>query len=222
MLIPLTPDIVLNAYSCGIFPMAENHTDTDVFWVNPKMRGIIPLDNFHIPRSLSKKIRSGQYMISVNRNFRHVISACAMINSDRPESWINESIIDVYCQLQDIGHAHSVECWLDDDLVGGLYGVSIGAAFFGESMFSKKTNASKVALVYLIERLINSGFFLLDTQFVTPHLKTFGAIEITRERYIEKLNIAIQRNAEFCSSNYPPICGAAPELWTTQLRTHIS
>ena len=162
----LTPDILLSAYRAGIFPMAESATHKNIFWVDPKYRGIMPLNKFHVSRSLSRAIMKLDYQISVNTSFEKVIKMCA----ERPETWINREIIKNYCLLHQRGHAHCLEVWNKEELIGGIYGVSIGAVFFGESMFSKKSNASKIALAYLVNRLQETGFKLFDTQFLTPHL----------------------------------------------------
>ena len=190
--------------------MAEDRDDDDVFWVDPETRGVLPLDRFHVSRSLKKTIRSGRFKISVNYHFRSVIEACAESTSHRPNSWINDSIINVYCELQNMGHAHSVECWDGKKLVGVLYGVSLGAAFFGESMFSRISDASKVALFHLVGRLKHGGFKLLDTQFITPHLAKLGAEEMGRKIYLDKLQTAIKSKANFCSLSYSPSCGVPP------------
>ncbi|HEX6956501.1 MAG TPA: leucyl/phenylalanyl-tRNA--protein transferase [Ferrovibrio sp.] len=208
---PLTPELLLQAYARGYFPMADSADDPSYFWVYPQRRGIIPLDDFHLPRKLARKIRSGLFRVTVDQDFSGVITACAepTEHPQRRNTWINETIRRAYIQLHRLGFAHSVECWdADGDLAGGLYGVQLGAAFFGESMFSRMTDASKVALVHLVGRLIAGGFELLDTQFVTPHLMQFGAIEITRERYLELLFDALPRRADFYG--LPP--DASPDL----------
>ncbi len=189
----ISPRLLLQAYASGIFPMAENKEDTSVFWVEPENRGILPLDAFHIPHSLRRVIRKGVFDVRFDTDFRSVMSGCA----DRPETWINNQILNAYCTLFDLGFAHSVECWQDNVLVGGLYGVSMGGAFFGESMFSKKTDASKVALCHLVERLKKGGFVLLDTQFITAHLARFGAIEIPQSDYLVLLDKALDLKACF-------------------------
>ena len=196
-MIDLSPELILKAYACGVFPMAERKNDPSVFWVDPDFRGVIPLDEFHLSRRLARTVRSGKFQISVDRNFNSVIRTCAERTPQRDESWINESIIEVYSELHRRGNAHSVECWSAGELVGGLYGVSLGAAFFGESMFSRAPDASKVALVHLVERLRAGGYTLLDTQFVTGHLSTFGAIELPRETYLQHLSAALEREANF-------------------------
>ena len=193
----LTPQIVLDAYSKGLFPMAENRRDKQLFWIDPEVRGILPLDNFHIPRSLKKKIRNNPFEVRFDHNFAAVIRACAQQKPKRRETWINDEIIELYTKLFCMRHAHSVECWQEEKLVGGLYGISIGGAFFGESMFSLERDSSKIALVHLVARLNLAGFTLLDTQFITDHLKQFGAIEISRVEYHKILNSALNLNVGF-------------------------
>jgi len=188
----ITPEILLRAYASGLFPMAESADDLDLFWVEPEFRGIIPLDQFHVPRRLQRTIRKQPFDIRFNTAFEQVMRGCAEATPDRPNTWINATIRELYGSLHRLGHAHSVEAWLNDKLVGGLYGVSLRQAFFGESMFSRATDASKICLVYLVERLQARGFALLDTQFTTDHLKTFGAIDIPKERYEVILDNAMQ------------------------------
>jgi leucyl/phenylalanyl-tRNA---protein transferase len=188
---PITPDVLLRAYSIGLFPMAESAGDPEIFWVEPEMRGIIPLDDFHVPRSLAKAIKKNPFDIRVNTAFSEVMKGCAAEAPDRPTTWINETIHGLYNALNRFGHAHSVEAFEGDELVGGLYGVSLGAAFFGESMFSRRTNASKICLVHLVERLQARGFTLLDTQFTTDHLKNFGAIDVPKKDYAKLLERAM-------------------------------
>jgi leucyl/phenylalanyl-tRNA---protein transferase len=195
--VPLTPEILLAAYAAGIFPMAETADDPELFWVDPRHRGILPLDGFHIPRRLRRVIRQGRFTVSCDRAFEGVIRACAEATEKRPNTWINDQIVRLYAALFARGAAHSVECWREDELVGGLYGVSLGAAFFGESMFSRETDASKVALVHLVARLKAGGYRLLDTQFLTPHLVRFGGIEITRRDYHRRLAEALSYRASF-------------------------
>lgn len=187
----LTPEILLRAYSIGLFPMAESADDPEIFWVEPEVRGIIPLNDFHVSKSLAKTIRKAPFDVRVNTAFDAVIAACAKPAPDRPTTWINDTIKSLYSTLNRIGHAHSVEAWEGDELVGGLYGVSLGSAFFGESMFSRRTDASKICLVHLVARLRERGFTLLDTQFTTEHLKTFGAIDIAKARYTRLLEKAM-------------------------------
>ncbi|MBB4350234.1 MULTISPECIES: leucyl/phenylalanyl-tRNA--protein transferase [Rhizobiaceae] len=189
----ITPDVLLRAYSIGLFPMAESADDPEIFWVEPEMRGIIPLYDFHISKSLAKTIRKQPFEIRFDTAFDEVIGMCAESAADRPSTWINATIRQLYGELHRMGHAHSVEAWQEGALVGGLYGVSLGAAFFGESMFSRKTDASKICLVHLVERLNRNGFRLLDTQFTTDHLKTFGAIDIPKDEYLVLLRDAVDR-----------------------------
>ncbi len=181
----------------GIFPMAESQDGPTVFWVDPEIRGIIPLDTFRVSKSLRKKIRAGSFEVTCDTAFERVMRCCAEQSETRTETWINDDIIHAYTELHEYGFAHSVEIWQDGELVGGLYGVSMGAAFFGESMFSRKTDASKVALVHLVARMKQGGYQLLDTQFVTDHLKRFGAIEVPAREYLEFLEDALQQKAEF-------------------------
>lgn len=188
----ITPDILLRAYSIGLFPMAESADDPDVFWVEPELRGVLPLDSFHISKSMKKVVRKQPFEIRRDTAFEAVMAGCAESAPDRPTTWINSTIRSLYRQLHAMGHAHSVEAWEGDQLVGGLYGVSLGAAFFGESMFSRRTNASKICLVHLVEHLRERDFRLLDTQFTTEHLKTFGAIDIPKDEYLELLKSAIE------------------------------
>jgi len=191
----LTPEILLRAYAEGLFPMAERRGDPALYWVSPDMRGIIPLDAFHVPRRLARTVRAGRFAVTADRCFAEVMRACAAPAPGREESWINDEILRLYTALHAGGHAHSVECWRDGELAGGLYGVRLGAAFFGESMFSRARDASKVALVHLVEALKRGGFILLDTQFITGHLAGFGAIEIPRARYLALLADALNREA---------------------------
>jgi leucyl/phenylalanyl-tRNA--protein transferase len=194
----ITVDILLRAYSAGLFPMADSADDPELFWVEPEIRGIIPLNDFHISKSLAKAMRKNPFEIRFNTAFEAVMAGCAAEAPDRPSTWINTTIRKLYTELHQIGHAHSVEAWDGKELVGGLYGVSLGAAFFGESMFSRRTNASKICLVHLVERLRASGFVLLDTQFTTEHLKTFGAIDVPKQQYAKMLDQAVNRpNLQF-------------------------
>jgi leucyl/phenylalanyl-tRNA--protein transferase len=187
----ITPEILLRAYSIGLFPMAEAADDPEIFWVDPEMRGILPLDAFHVSKSLQKTVRKKPFDISFDTDFEGVIALCAQPANDRPSTWINETIRKLYRELHHMGHAHSVEAYDGDELVGGLYGVSLGAAFFGESMFSRRTDASKICLVHLVERMKAKGFVLLDTQFTTEHLKTFGAIDVPKDDYLKLLHAAV-------------------------------
>ncbi|NVK15510.1 MAG: leucyl/phenylalanyl-tRNA--protein transferase [Rhodobacteraceae bacterium] len=195
----LTADLLLHAYSAGVFPMAEHRDDPEVFWVDPKRRGILPLDGFRISRSLAKRIRNGGFEITVNRDFAGVVDGCA----DRAETWINSEIRDRYLDLHMMGNAHSLEVWDQGDLAGGTYGVSLGGAFFGESMFSRRRDASKVALAYLTDRLVQAGFTLCDTQFLTPHLASLGGVEVTRARYRALLREALDKDADFMGPAVP-------------------
>ncbi|WP_426123063.1 leucyl/phenylalanyl-tRNA--protein transferase [Pararhizobium sp. PWRC1-1] len=187
----ITPDLLLRAYSIGLFPMADSADDPELFWVEPELRGIIPLDDFHISKSLAKTIRRAPFDIRYDTAFEQVMDGCAAPAPDRPTTWINARIRSLYATLHSMGHAHCVEAWDGDELVGGLYGVSLGSAFFGESMFSRRTDASKICLVHLVERLRKQGFVLLDTQFTTEHLKNFGAIDVPKSRYEKMLARAI-------------------------------
>jgi leucyl/phenylalanyl-tRNA--protein transferase len=195
----LTPDDLLRAYASGLFPMAERRDDPDLYLFDPEVRGIIPLDCFHVPRRLARRVRQGRFDLRVDSAFAAVIEACAEARPGRRETWINRKILALYGALFERGAAHSVESWRDGRLVGGLYGVVLGGAFFGESMFSRETDASKVALVHLIERLRRGGFSLLDTQFLTPHLESFGSIEIPRDEYHGRLRQALDIDAKFPS-----------------------
>ena len=186
----IPPHVLLGAYTEGVFPMAE---EGEVLWFSPLMRGMIPLDeNFHVPHSLERRLRNNPFEIRIDTAFREVMENCGQ----REETWIDPVIIDSYCELHDLGFAHSVECWDEEGLQGGLYGVSLGKAFFGESMFSKKTDASKVALVHLVEWLRRRGVILLDTQWMTDHLRQFGGVEIPREEYLKLLDEALQEMGE--------------------------
>jgi leucyl/phenylalanyl-tRNA--protein transferase len=193
----LTPEILLDAYAAGIFPMAESADDPDLFWVDPTLRGIIPLDGFHLPQRLRRVVRQRRFDVRIDSAFGEVMRGCAEATEKRPNTWINDEILRLYGALFARGFAHSVECWRDGALVGGLYGVSLGAAFFGESMFSRATDASKVALVHLVALLRLGGYRLLDVQFVTPHLARFGAIEIPRARYHRLLADALRYCGDF-------------------------
>ena len=189
----LTPELILRAYASGIFPMAEARDDHDLFWVDPRQRGILPLDGFHISRSLKRSILSDGYSVTFDKAFAEVVQSCA----DRDETWISGRIEALYGSLFAQGHAHSAEVWRDGELIGGVYGVSIGAAFFGESMFSRARDASKIALAYLVDRLNIGGYRLFDTQFLTDHLASLGAVEISRDDYHDKLAYALETTAAF-------------------------
>ena len=193
----ITPDILLRAYSIGLFPMAESASDPNLFWVDPDERGVFPLDALVVTRSLAKAVRSDRYAIRVDHDYDGVIDGCAASAPGREGTWINGRIRALYRALFERGHVHTVEAWAGDDLVGGLYGVAIGAAFFGESMFHRRTDASKVALVHLVARLRAGGFTLLDTQFVTDHLATLGAVAVPRAAYHVLLADAVERPADF-------------------------
>jgi len=187
----ITPNLLLQAYSAGVFPMADGREDDELFWVDPEKRGIMPLDAFHIPRSLAKTVRQDIFTVTADTAFRDVVQACSKPARGRETTWISERIEELYTDLFRRGFAHSVECWQEGKLVGGLYGVSLAGAFFGESMFHTATDASKVALVHLVARLKYGDYSLLDTQFITSHLKQFGTIEIPRADYHARLRAAL-------------------------------
>ena len=189
----LTPELMLRAYAAGIFPMSDGAHDPDIFWVDPQTRGIFPLNAFHVSRSLARRMRKGGYEIAINRDFAGTVRACA----DRPETWINPDIFATYLGLHAQGYAHSVEIWMDGELAGGVFGVALGAAFFGESMFSRRTDGSKLALVHLVGRLRAGGFQLFDTQFTTDHLMSLGAIDVARSDYRRRLHLAVTSPADF-------------------------
>ena len=199
----LTLQMVMQAYAQGIFPMAESADDLVVHWVRPQRRGILPLDNFHISRSLSKAIRRCDYQIRTNTDFKGVMEGCA----DRPKTWINPQIFEVFGGLHRMGLAHSLEVWRDGRLIGGTYGLALGRAFFAESMFSRERDASKIALAWLVHRLRAGGFVLCDTQFLTPHLASLGGQEISAAEYMRRLSAALQGEAVFEPSGYQPSCG---------------
>ena len=191
VMIEITPQVLLKAYACGIFPMAESAEDNALYWIEPERRGILPLDRVHVPKRLARTIRKGGFEVRIDRNFEEVIEGCAAPRSGRRSTWINARIRNLYRELFVLRHCHTVEVWQDGQLTGGLYGVHLGHAFFGESMFSRARDASKIALVYLIARLKYGGFTLLDTQFVTGHLARFGAIEVSREEFQRFLEAAL-------------------------------
>ena len=195
--IEITPDVLLKAYACGIFPMAESADDPALYWIEPEMRGIIPLDTFHVPSRLARTLRSTSFTVRINRNFEAVIEACAEPKRDRARTWINNRIRRIYRALHAHGHCHSVEVYDGETLVGGLYGVALGRAFFGESMFHRARDASKIALVHLVARLRAGGYRLLDTQFVTDHLRSFGAVEVPKRRYHRLLEEALAGDGDF-------------------------
>lgn len=200
----LTPDLLLRAYAMGIFPMAEHRDDPEVFWVDPRLRGVMPLNRFHISRSLAKAIRRDDYQITINRDFAATVDGCA----DRDMTWISSSIRQLYIALHHKGTAHSMELWQDERLMGGVYGVTLGGAFFGESMFSRRRDASKIVLAWLVDHLHRSGFTLFDTQFVTDHLLSLGAEEIGRAEYHSRLEQALKVSASFTQLPLSS-CGAA-------------
>ncbi|NDW53521.1 leucyl/phenylalanyl-tRNA--protein transferase [Aliiroseovarius sp. PrR006] len=183
----------------GVFPMAEGRDDPEVFWVDPKLRGIFPLDGFHISRSLARTIQRSPFQVTLNRDFAGTVAGCA----DRDETWINDTIFALYEQLHKMGHAHSLELWEGDALIGGVYGVTLGGAFFGESMFSRRRDASKIALAYLVAHLRACGFTLFDTQFLTPHLASLGAVEIPRAEYHQLLRHALEVQADLTGRPLP-------------------
>lgn len=193
----ITAEVLLKAYAIGVFPMAESADDPGLFWIEPEHRGLLPLDRFHLPKRLARTIRRTPFEIRIDSDFDGVIEGCAKPAPGRRKTWINARIRDLYRELFDLGHCHTVECWKDGTLVGGLYGIALGGAFFGESMFSTERDASKVALVHLVARLKLGGFALLDIQFITEHLQTFGAFEVERDDYQDRLNEALAMKADF-------------------------
>ncbi len=208
-LVEITPEVLLKAYACGIFPMAESAEDPALHWIEPDQRGIIPLDRFHIPARLARTVRAEPFTIRIDHDFDGVLAGCAEPQPGRARTWINARIRALYRKLHDIGHCHSVEAYQDGKLVGGLYGVNLGCAFFGESMFHRSRDASKVALVHLVARLKMGGFKLLDTQFVTDHLKTFGAVEVGRRQYSKILEAALVGEANIAAlTSKKPLSGA--------------
>ena len=205
----ITPEVLLRAYAVGIFPMAESADDPTLFWVEPEQRGVIPLDGFRISSRLARTVRSDRFTVTVNRAFDAVIDNCAAPSADRGDPWINGRIRTLYTALHRLGHCHSLEVWGGGDLVGGLYGVSLGGAFFGESMFHRARDASKIGLVHLVARLIAGRFVLLDTQFVTEHLRSFGAVEVPRRRYRGLLDKALTHSGDFAALPLDrPVSGA--------------
>jgi leucyl/phenylalanyl-tRNA--protein transferase len=197
--VEITPEVLLKAYACGIFPMAESAEDPALYWIEPEYRGIIPLDGFHLPSRLARTVRSDRFEIRVNHDFEGVLDGCSEPAPGRARTWINKRIRTLYRKLFDIGHCHSIEAYEDGQLAGGLYGVCLGRAFFGESMFHRSRDASKVAMVHLVARLKAGDFRLLDTQFVTDHLKTFGAIEVSRRQYHKLLEGALVGEGNFAA-----------------------
>ena len=201
--IEVTPELMLRAYRVGLFPMAETRRGQRLYWLDPEQRGILPLDGFHLPKRLLRTVLSGPYEVTSNRAFAQVIAGCAASAPGREDTWINIDIERLFFELHRQGHAHSVETWHEGELVGGLYGVSLGGVFFGESMFSKARDASKVALVHLVARMRLGGYALLDTQFVTSHLAQFGAIEVPRDNYKALLATAVQVAANWMAAPEP-------------------
>jgi leucyl/phenylalanyl-tRNA--protein transferase len=220
--VELTPAIVLRAYSIGIFPMARSRDDPSIHWVAPTLRGILPLDRFHVPRRLRRTLRSRKLTVTVDQDFARVISLCAEPRPGHEETWINDEIRRVFCELHARRYAHSVETWRDGRLVGGLYGLAIGGAFFGESMFSQVTDASKIALIYLVGLLQRSRFALLDVQFVTDHLRRFGAIEIPASQYLDLLEAALVVDAAFPYRPSPDWLDSAAEAVAVQSKIQTS
>lgn len=208
MRLVVTPELLIAAYRQGAFPMGRGRDDPEMVWLSPLRRGVIPLDGLHVGRSLRKVLRREPFRVTADRDFAGVVAACAAPAPGREDTWITPQIAGLYTQLHQRGYGHSIECWAEGTLVGGLYGVAVGAAFFGESMFSRRTEASKVALVHLVARLRAGGFTLLDTQFTTDHLRGMGAVEIPRPAYLKALAAAIDRPADF----FPPPAALAAEL----------
>jgi len=208
-LIDITPEVLLKAYACGIFPMAESADDPALYWIEPERRGVIPLDRFHVPDRLARTVRTNRYTVRVDRDFDAIIAGCAQPAPGRSRTWINGRIENLYRKLYERGDCHTVEVYDGDALVGGLYGVSLGRAFFGESMFHRARDASKVALVHLVARLKAGDYRLLDTQFVTEHLRTFGAVEVTRPAYHKLLDAALVGEGNFAALAVDePVAGA--------------
>ena len=203
--VEITPEVLLKAYACGIFPMAESADDPGLYWIEPQQRGVIPLDGFHVPRRLARTVRADRFEIRIDHDFDAVIAACARPARGRAKTWINRRIRKLYGELYARGHCHTVEAWRDGTLKGGLYGVRLGHAFFGESMFHVESDASKVALVHLVARLKRANFRLLDAQFMTAHLATLGAVEVERERYQRLLADAVGGDAKIDGA---PMSGA--------------
>lgn len=212
----ITPDVLLKAYSCGIFPMAQSADDPHLYWIEPEERGILPLENIHLPRRLARTLRQSPFEVRIDTDFEGVISGCAEEQPDRTSTWINNQIRSLYGSLFRSGHCHTVEAWHEGTLVGGLYGVALGGAFFGESMFSRQRDASKIPLIYLCARLIHGGFRLLDTQFVTEHLRQFGAREVNKRDFQSRLNEALGVAADFRLLDY----NAPPERIIDIIRSH--
>ncbi len=218
MVVEITPQVLLKAYACGIFPMAESADDPALYWIEPQHRGILPLDALHVPRRLLRTVRAGEFDVRIDSDFAGVIDGCAASRPGRRSTWINSRIRKLYGALFDLGHCHTVEAWKDDRLVGGLYGVALGGAFFGESMFSSERDASKVALVHLCAQLIGGGFTLLDTQFVTDHLRQFGTIEVDRAEFHARLEKALPVGADFMRLGRDPSPETVVEIIRSRLR----
>ena len=197
IVIEITPQVLLKAYACGIFPMAEAADDPALYWIEPQARGVLPLDAVHVGKRLKRTVRQDRFEVRIDTDFFGVIGGCGAAREGRETTWINDKIRKLYFDLYDLGHCHTVECWREGKLVGGIYGVALGGAFFGESMFSYETDASKVALVHLAGRLIAGGFTLLDCQFVTEHLRQFGTVEIDRTEFHRRLDAALPATADF-------------------------
>jgi leucyl/phenylalanyl-tRNA--protein transferase len=206
-LVELTPEVLLKAYACGIFPMAESADDPTLYWIEPDERGVLPLDRFHVPARLARTVRSDRYAVACNRDFDAVIAACAEAKPGRARTWINSRIRRLYRALHERGHCHTVEVYDGETLIGGLYGVSLGAAFFGESMFHRERDASKIALVHLVARLRSGGYRLLDCQFVTDHLKTFGVVAVSQRHYHKLLAAALAAPSNGAAFAAPPLSG---------------
>lgn len=202
---PIDLDLLMRAYANGIFPMSDARDDPDTFWIEPEQRAVLPLDDFRLSKSLAKTIRQDRFAVTADNAFARVIATCAEQRDDRRDTWINPDIEAAFCDLYRMGHAHSVECWLDGELVGGLYGMAMGRAFFGESMFSRATDASKVALAWLVARLKIGGFVLLDCQFMTEHLSSLGAIEISQQDYLVRLEAALGQDYQASVGSSPPV-----------------
>lgn len=207
IMVDITPQVLLKAYACGIFPMAESAEDSALYWIEPERRGILPLDTVHVPRRLARTIRQERFEVRIDNDFEAVIDGCAHPQPGRQSTWINKRIRALYGELFDLGCCHTVEVWRDGNLVGGLYGVRLAGAFFGESMFSRERDASKIGLVYLVARLKYGGFSLLDTQFLTEHLAGFGAVEVSRDRFQGLLDVALLGGGEF--SRLPVDCAGS-------------
>ena len=222
----LSPEILVRAYAAGVFPMSESRHDPTIFWVDPELRGVIPLDGLRISKSLRKVLRKGDFTVTADQDFQAVIEACAEPREDKrggpPGTWINDEIIRAYTEMHQLGLAHSIEVWREGRLVGGLYGISLKGAFMGESMFSRETNASKVALAHLVARLRLGGYGLLDTQFLTEHLASMGGVEIDGREYLERLERALGLEAQFPLDASPADVAAELEILFSQSRTHTS